>query len=48
MTLKVVDNNDFTNVYQSITNIKKVIEILNSSFNNLKTIKSYILRHMFI
>ena len=26
--LRVVDNKDFTNVYQSITNIKKVIEIL--------------------
>ena len=48
MMLRVVDNKDFTNVYQSITNIKKVIEILNFSFNNLKTIKSYILRHMFI
>ena len=48
MTLKVVDNKDFINVYQSITNIKKVIEILNFSFNNLKIIKSYILRHMFI
>ena len=47
-TLKVVDNKDFINVYQSITNIKKVIEILNFSFNNLKIIKSYILRHMFI
>ena len=46
--LRVVDNKDFTNVYQSITNIKKAIEILNFSFNNLKIIKSYILRHMFI
>ena len=48
MMIRVADNKDFTNVYQSITNIKKVIEILNFSFNNLKAIKSYILRHMFI
>ena len=48
MILKVVDNKDFTNVYQSITNIKKVIEILKASFNNLKILKTCILRHMFI
>ena len=48
MILKVVDNKDFANVYQSITNIKKAIEILNVSFNNLKILKAYILRHMFI
>lgn len=46
--LKVVDNKDFTNVYQSITNIKKAIENLNVSFNNLKILKAYILRNMFI
>ena len=48
ITLKVIDNKDFINICQSITNIKKIIEILNFCFNNLKILKAYLLGQMFI